>query len=523
MTSNEIILSVIEEDENFKTIKLNEATRKIKINNEDILSMDYDELYDLCCEKWPEVKFKKQTVKDVVRKYARDHKYVPKPKTSKLTKSDWYSKLDFDDKDGVKKTLNNAKAFFQHYPYFDGKFSYNEFTQYETFDGELIKDFNISAWRILMEEEIGFESKDKVETAVQYLTHQNSYNPFKEAIEELVWDGTERLERFFIDTIGGEDTQLTRSETRKWFYALINRLYDPGCAFDSMIITYDSTQGTGKSKVVENLVECLGLSYGYSTSITCDNRDKDNVDKLNKTWIVGIDEMNDFLKKTPEQTKQFLAQRTDQARLSYAKRSEVYQRHCVFYGTSNIEYFLKDYTSGFERRYWIIDCNGTPHDSRWWKDNFPMEYYKQILAEAKYFYDENPNFIYETLSPEETEELSKIQYKHKTLQNDDLLIDKLIEIMDMPMNGTPNSYNEWINQLKYGSNITYTGGDIFTLLENEIVKPLNAIPTKWIKRYISEEIHRDLTTQYITALVKQEWTRKNCTINGINGSYYVRN
>jgi predicted P-loop ATPase len=374
-----------------------------------------------------------------------------------------------------------------------------------------------------MEDEIGFESKDKVETSVQYLTHQNSYNPFKDAIEELVWDGEERLERFFIDAIGGADTNLTRSETRKWFYALMKRLYEPGCAFDAMLVTYDAEQGTGKSKHVENLIDCLGLNYGYSTSITCDNKDKDNVDKLNKTWIVGIDEMNDFLKKAPEQTKQFLAQRTDQARLSYAKRSEVYQRHCVFYGSSNVEYFLKDYTSGFERRFWIIDCHGERHDEKWWKENFPMEYYRQVLAEAKWFYDENPDFIYSTLSPEEAEELSDIQYKHKTLQNDELLIDKLLEIMDRPINGTPETYSDWISKLKFDNDCTTIAGDIFATYDNDNTKPMESIPTKWIKRYISEEIHRDLTTQYITALVKTKWKRTMATVNGITGSYYVRN
>lgn len=525
MTSKEIILSIIENDDRFKTARLNETTKKIEIEGEDIMNVDYSDLYELCVEKYPDTKFTKSSVRDLLQKYARDNKYKPKAKK----KSEWYSKLDFDDKEKPIKNLQNAVKFFDNYPEYTGKLAYNEFTQYETYDGELIKDYTINEFRLKMEENLDFDSRDKVEAAINLLAHRSSFNPFKEAIEDIVWDGENRLDTFFIDTIGAIDNKLNRSMTRKWFYALMNRLYKPGCSFDNMLITYDPTQGTGKSKVVENLVECLGLSYGYSTSITCDNKDKDNIDKLNKTWIVGIDEMNEFLKKTPEQTKQFIAQRTDQARLSYAKRSEVYKRHCVFYGSSNIEFFLKDYTSVFERRYWILDCSGERHNEQWWNENFPMEYFRQVLAEAKWFYDENEDFNYSTLSLDEIEELTQVQYKHKTLNNDDILQDKIFEILNKKYN--KNVFDTYEDFLSYangsGYNTTNLNDNIFVLCnkENEDnYKCIDTIPTKWLKKYVIEELHRDLSTQYLTALLSKDGAFKSMTkwYNKQTTNCYVR-
>ena len=523
MKAQEIITNIIKNDDRFNTIKYNVKSKKIEINGEEILSLDYEDLFDLCKTEYPDTKFTKQIIKDSVIKYAREHKVEEKQNNS-LNKSDWYAALEFDKKGNVQKTLNNVIKFFENYPLFKDKFAYNEFTAYENYDGELIRDFNISKFRSICESELGYESKDKVETAVQVLTHQNSYNPFKDVIDNLLWDGEERAETFFIDFVGVKDTQLNRSMTKKWLYAMIKRLYEPGCHFDNMLIIYDSKQGTGKSKIMERLVYSLGVDYGYNTSISCDNKDKDNVDKLNKTWVVGIDEMNDFLKKNPEQTKQFLAQNTDQARLSYAKRSEVYKRHCVFYGNSNLEYFLKDYTSNFERRYWIMDACGEVHDSNWWKEHLTDEYCQQVIAEMKYFYDNNPDFVYSTLSIEETKELKEIQYNHKTLNNDDIFQDKIYRILDKTYStDTFETYSKFEEALNGNIEISSVTAEFFgedTTTTNGM--KLNKVPVKYLKEYVAEHLKREISTQYLTALIAKHWDYKNVRYNGLQVNCYVR-
>ena len=524
MTSKEIINQIINENEKFKTIQLNTKTNKIEIDNNEILSCDYDEILDKCKEEYPDTKFTKQTIKDIVTKYARKNKY--EPIRSFVNACTWYNKYKFDDKGNIKKTLENILILFENDPRFKDKFCYNEFTSYETYENELIRDYNISEFRLICERELGYESKDKVECTVQYLTHQNSFNPFKEALNEILWDGIERAEKFFINFIGVHDTALNRSMTMKWFYAMMKRLYEPGCPFDNMLIIYDAKQGTGKSKIVQRLIESLGINYGYDTSISCDNKDKDNVDKLNRTWIVGIDEMQEFLKKNPEQTKQFLAQTFDTARLSYAKRSEQYKRHCVFYGNSNLEFFLKDYTSNFERRYWVMEADGEVHDKEWWDKNLSDEYCQQVMAELKYFYDNNPNYNYTTLSIEETEELRKIQYKHKTLNNDELLQFKIYEILNKTYSKKQfNDYNEFVKEAN-DTNVCVVDRSTALFFDQPYKESdagkIDKIPVKWVKMYVEEYLKRNVSTQYITALILEEWGYKTAKYNGISQNCYVR-
>lgn len=524
MTAKEFIFNIITDDEKFSTIKLNTKTNKIELEGNTILSCDYDDILDKCKAEYPDTKFTKQTVKDIVLKYARENKYEPEKVC--YNSCEWYNKYEKDENGKILKTLENILILFENDPRFKDKFLYNEFTSYETYNNELIKDYNISEFRFICEKELGYDSKDKIECAVQFLTHQNSFNPFKEALNDILWDGIERAESFFIDFIGVHDTTLNRSMTKKWFYAMMKRLYEPGCDFDNMLIVYDSKQGTGKSKIVQRLIESLGINYGYDTSISCDNKDKDNVDKLNKTWIVGIDEMQEFLKKNPEQTKQFLAQSFDTARLSYARRSEQYPRHCVFYGNSNLEYFLKDYTSNFERRYWIMEADGEVHDKEWWDNNLTVEYCQQVLAEMKYFYDNNPNFYYTGLSVEESKELSEVQFRHKTLNNDELLQYKILEVLDKQYNKNEfASYGQFYNEATNTNIIAIpeASAEFFGEKSNaSSVGTITKIPVKWVKMLVEEQFKRSVSTQYITALISTEWEYKASKYNNVTKNCYVR-
>ena len=525
MNSKQILIEIIAGDEKFNTIKLNTKTNKIEIEGYSILSCDYDDILEKCKAEYPDTKFTKQTVKDVVLKYAREHKY--EPENVCYNKCEWYDKYITDDKGKIAKIVDNVVVLFENDPRFKGKLLYNEFTSNETFDGQLIKDNDISTFRLICSKELGFDpKKDVIECAIQIITKENSFNPFKEALNDILWDGIERAESFFIDFIGVHDTALNRSMTKKWFYAMMKRLYEPGCDFDNMLIVYDSKQGTGKSKIVQRLIESLGINYGYDTSISCDNRDKDNVDKLNKTWIVGIDEMQEFLKKNPEQTKQFLAQSFDVARLSYARRSEQYNRHCVFYGNSNLEYFLKDYTSNFERRYWIMEADGEVHDKEWWDNNLTVEYCQQVLAEMKYFYDNNPKFYYTGLSVEEGKELSEVQFRHKTLNNDELLQYEILELLNKQYNKEEFAsygqfYNEAINTNIIA--IPEASAEFFGEKSNaSSVGTITKIPVKWVKMLVEKQFKRSVSTQYITALISTEWEYKKAKYNSITKNCYVR-
>ena len=114
MTAKEIIYETLKLNEKFNTIKLNTITGKVELNGDNILSVDYDDILDECKKEYPDTKFTKQTIKDIVTKYARENKYTPeKNEYHRSDKSEWYAQLEFDEDDKPKKTLNNIICFFK--------------------------------------------------------------------------------------------------------------------------------------------------------------------------------------------------------------------------------------------------------------------------------------------------------------------------------------------------------------------------------------------------------------------------
>lgn len=501
---------------NYPNLGINTENGRLVNDGKKVLDFVYTDLVEKFKEKFGGTITKTQ-VKEEVQRYAAEHPWTSEEKKKKQKKFEsWSSELDFDENDMPKKTLKNTIEFFSKNPKYKNCFTFNEFTQFENYNGEPIEDWMIGEFRLECEKVMGYNTKDLVEAAVIKVCHDNSFHPFKDAIKKLKWDGTERLDTFFIKYLGGEDTELNRSMTRKFFYAMMKRLFEPGCDFDNMLIIADPTQGTGKTKLLMRIPSALGIPYGCDATISCDLKDKDNVDKLNRCWIAIIDELSNFLKRDPETTKQFLSQSMDVARLSYARRSQMFYRHNVFFATTNLDYFLKDYASEFERRYWIIDAHGTPHDAQWWKDNLPDDEVRQLVAEAYKFYKENPDYEYTSLSLAEQDELRKVQRGHKTLCNDDVLQDQILRAINLTMKETQfSNAREFINAIHCAENRVDTfdprtdeflglAGDEVEMIGTEYTQ-METIPSSWLREWIKTDLKRDVSAGYLAQLLSDEF------------------
>lgn len=512
-TKNYLIREVIEGDKVFKTIKYNKATDKVEMNGMIMHPCDYDDIQGECEGKFSDTKFKKIDVKNEVMRYAKEHAYVPKKKeVDKDQFADWYKtlKLNDDGKPNDKFKFHNLVAFFSNYPKYmkDGKniFAYNEFTRCINVDGKDYEDLMLPGFKMDAEGELGLQSNQNIYDAVTQAALGQTFNPFKEALENVMWDGKERMDTFFIDFVGVHDTQLNRTMTRKWFYALMKRLYEPGCDFDNMLVVFDEKQGTGKSKVIQRLINSLGLTYGYSWDIDIKADSKETVAQLNHMWVQVIDELSKFIKKDPDEAKQFFSISQDVARLAYGRTVQTYPRHCVFYGCTNIQLFLKDYsTTGVERRYWVMDADGVVRaDPAEWDRVLPYDYCRQVLAEAKYLYDTDKDFNYKTLSKEENEELAKIQDKHKTYREDTGLIYSIYRVLDAKYSAsTFGSYEAFYNEAKYRAKI-----DEFSSYEMGGNSQISMIPTDWLKNLCDSVMGRHVNTHYISNLVKEKWEVK---------------
>lgn len=462
---------------------------------------------------------------DMLFNYAEIESVVNELKRKKFeSENSWFSYLSLDNKGVPQKTLDNLCIFFEKCPLFIGedgisKFRYNEFTGRDCYDGEPLTDRMISYLRRVCEVNLHYCPKDNVIDAAINTALKNRFNPFKEALEKTMWDGQQRAEEFFIKYLGVEDTPLNRSMTMKWFYAMMKRLYEPGCQFDSVLIVHDETQGTGKSKIMERLVGCLGINYGYTTNINCDLSDKDTIDKLNRSWIVGIDELSSFIRKDPDEAKQFFSQTQDTARLSYNRFTETFLRHCVFYGNTNNQYFLKDYSSeGDERRYWVMNAHGTRRDPQWWRENMSDDYLRQVLAEVKYLYDSDKDFNYLSLDVKEREELQRIQDDHKTFNQDTNVRYAIFRVLDgMYSKSVFDSWEEFNNEAESKAS---NGSENLLMTGTE---KIDFIPCDWVKNTIeASRLKRNLSTQYISKIVQGHWDKKVKHYRGKSRYCYIR-
>lgn len=409
----------------------------------------------------------------------------------------WKEKLKKGDKGKVENCIENYLLYYNESEKYKDKFKYNEFLQQKEFDGRELRDFDESQAVIDIEIDTDLSSAEKAKRAIDGIFNSNKYNPVQDYLNSLVWDGIKRIETIFIKCFDVEDTKLTRALSKKWFIAGPKRIFEPGCQFDNMIVL-DGDQGIGKTTF------CRTISNNLYSEIRFDEiGNKDIVDKLNKSWIVIIDEMDNFGKKEMASIKSFLSVKKDVVRLAYAKNTVTYYRHCVFIGSLNDETFLKDITSSTERRFWVFKCRKTAKDDSISKI-LTKEVVDQLWAEAMYYYRENPD-IYLDIEPELQEEFALDQRQYKTF-NDDIYIDYIRDILSKPyhlIDGEFNDNNDFLKQ--------YTGETLLTGNKTYI----NKIPMSSLI-FVLKNVYKDTrNSKFVSLALSDEWEYKPIKYNGI--------
>lgn len=216
--------------------------------------------------------------------------------------------------------------------------------------------------------------------AIIVAADQNSVHPVQDYLNSLPqWDGTERAATFFVNILGVEDNEYTRSITLHWLKAAVKRVMIPGCKFDYCLVLAGA-QGIGKTTALEK----LGVNW-FNNSIDNING-KDALEQLLGSWIVELGEMQATKKADNEAIKNFISRNSDKVRLPYARRAQEFPRQCVFSATTNDSEPLKDKTGG--RRFWILKSNATSETTSQRLDILSDDYIAQIWAEIYHLYNE---------------------------------------------------------------------------------------------------------------------------------------
>ena len=289
------------------------------------------------------------------------------PDTAEEPAEDWTSKLELNNKTGrVEPTLSNIQLILDNDPALKGVAAFNLLKSRPVLlsrapwddwrtgdvpeDGEPWVDADNAGLRLYFERTWGIVGKDRIQDALDLARERNAFDPVKNYLTGLVWDGVERLDTMLVRWMGAEDNRYVRAVTRKWMCGAVARAMRPGCKFDSMLILVGK-QGQGKS----NLAYTLSRGW-FTDSLGRMDSNKDSYERLFGVWIAEIAELSSVRKTEVEDIKNFVTKREDTFRRAYARETGTYPRRCVFYGTTNDQEFLRDRTGA--RRFWPVEVVG---------------------------------------------------------------------------------------------------------------------------------------------------------------------
>ncbi|MCM1190531.1 MAG: virulence-associated E family protein [bacterium] len=233
--------------------------------------------------------------------------------------------------------------------------------------------------------------------ALVIVTDQRRFNPLKDYIRNLPdWDGIPRVDTLLVDYLGAENTPYTRAVTRKTLVGAIQRVLEPGCKFDTVLVL-DGKPGIGKS----TLLRKLGGKWFSDSLNLADTKDKTAAEKLQGVWIMEIGEMQGTRKADIDVMKGFLSRQVDEYRAAYGHVVGHRPRTAIICGTTNSTTgFLRDTTGN--RRFWPVAVNGGSL-SVW---NMTEAVRAQIWAEALAYTAEGEESY---LDPEMEKEAAKAQ------------------------------------------------------------------------------------------------------------------
>lgn len=251
----------------------------------------------------------------------------------------------------------------------------------------LWSDADLAASRNYIESRYRIHSESKHRDALRLLFREREYHPIRDIVDNLKWDGVERVEHFLAEWAKVEDNEYTREVSRLIFAGGINRLYSPGCKFDDVPVLIGTNQGEGKS----SLVRWLAINDSFYSEVT-EFEGQRGIEQLEGAWICEVAELLALTKtKEQEAVKSYITRQRDKYRRPYAENIDEQPRRCVFIGSTNKEEFLRDKTGN--RRWYPVKV----HSSGYWLYEHEQEcrdYILQCWAEARVKFErgEMPNY-----------------------------------------------------------------------------------------------------------------------------------
>lgn len=297
---------------------------------------------------------------------------------------DWEDLIIKKQGDGsIAQTLHNARVILRNHPEFCGTFRWNEVTKRIDVRGLLgrLTRFGLDNIVAAVQDRLSsvfalnVAHRDLVRRVVT-IARENPYDPLRDFLLSLVWDGIPRLFHWMKRYCGAietpENAHFLELVSRRWPVALVARGIDPGCKVDNVLVI-GGPGGLGKSTVFS----ILGGKWFCDSPIHIG--DKDSQMLAGQYWICEMAELVSFRRGGHDKLKAFFSSSTDKFRPPYGADLEESPRRAVFVGTVNDDTYLGDETGN--RKYLTVDCEYTESGLEALRRDR-----EQILAEAVFMY-----------------------------------------------------------------------------------------------------------------------------------------
>lgn len=258
-------------------------------------------------------------------------------------------------------TITNCMTVLANDRRLMNRFAYNEMAYINTVECPVpwdnasgtrkVGDLDYSQFAAYLESAYGItDGKSKGIDAISNVCSYNRYNPVREWIEGLEWDGVKRVDTLLAEFMKADANEYNAEALKLFMRGAIARVFNPGCKFDSMLVLVGE-QGIGKSTFFALLAHTSAWYNGNFNTIEGDTA----IEKLQGKWILEMGELLALKKaKEVEAVKSFITNQVDVIRPKYNKVTEDRPRVCVFGGTTNDMDFLSDPTGN--RRFLPVMC-----------------------------------------------------------------------------------------------------------------------------------------------------------------------
>lgn len=295
-------------------------------------------------------------------------------------------------------SVRNFEIVFESDVRFIGRIRFNEFSQQTYLIGNTAwenrnnyrpwSSFDDSAAFSILQSDYGLNSRNDYFDAIKNVSMRNKFHPVRELLDSLKWDKREHIRNFLTDYIGVEDSEYSYQVFKLWLLGGVSRIFQPGIKFDYVIVL-KGPQGIGKSTILTLLA--INEEW-FNDSLDSLDSDK-SAQSLMGSWIIELAELKSLARTAGgvDSVKRFLSATQDKYRIPYERRADIFQRQCVFAGTTNRDDFLQDETGN--RRFLILEAGVNAPKKDLFSDDV-MEEVKQVWAEAVHIYkNEHPKLV----------------------------------------------------------------------------------------------------------------------------------